>query len=56
MTTIELLIMIILLLLSVPDLCARWGRPSLLYTVYLLVGLLLEPLPTPEVKSCWPCG
>lgn len=51
MTTIELFILIILLLLSVPDLCARWGRPALLYAVYLLMGLLMGPLLTPEVKK-----
>lgn len=51
MTTIELFILIILLLLSVPDLCSRWGRPALLYAVYLVVGLLLGPLLTPEIKK-----
>jgi Kef-type K+ transport system membrane component KefB len=49
MTTIELFILILLLLLSVPDLCARWGRPALLYAVYLLVGLLMGPLLQPEL-------
>lgn len=51
MTTIELFILIILLLLSVPDVCARARRPALLYAVYLLVGLLLGPLLSPEVKK-----
>lgn len=51
MTPIELFILIILLLLSVPDLCARLGRPALLYAVYLMVGLLLGPLLDAEVRK-----
>lgn len=51
MTTIELFILIILLLLSVPDLCARWKRPALLYAIYLLVGLLLGPVLNPDIKK-----
>ena len=51
MTTIELFILIILLLLSVPDLCQRLGRPSLVYAAYLMVGLLLGPLLDVEVSK-----
>ena len=51
MTPIELFILIILLLLSVPDLCARLGRPTLLYALYLMVGLLLGPLLDAEVRK-----
>ncbi len=41
MTPIELFILIIFLLLSVPDVCSKIRRPALLYTAYLIVGLLL---------------
>lgn len=51
MTSIEVFILIILLLLVVPDLCARLGRPTLLYTVYLVVGLTVGPFLPGEVSS-----
>lgn len=51
MTPVELLIGIILLLLAVPDLCERAGRPALLYTVYLVVGLLIGPSLNGDVRS-----
>lgn len=44
MTPVELVIVLILLLLAVPDLCARIGRPALAYTVYLLAGTLIGPV------------
>ncbi len=49
MTAIELFILIILLLLSVPDLGQRLGRPSLLYAIYLMIGLILGPFLDPQV-------
>lgn len=51
MTPVELLIGIILLLLAVPDLCRKAGRPALLYTVYLVVGLLIGPALSLEVRD-----
>jgi Kef-type K+ transport system membrane component KefB len=51
MTPVELLIGIILLLLAVPDLCQRTGRPALLYTVYLMVGLLIGPALSLDVRD-----
>lgn len=51
MTPVELLIGIILLLLAVPDLCERTGRPALLYTVYLAVGLLIGPALSFDVRD-----
>lgn len=51
MTPVELLIGIILLLLAVPDLCERSGRPALLYTVYLVVGLLIGPSLNADVRD-----
>ncbi len=44
MTPVELVIVLILLLLAVPDLCARIGRPALAYTIYLLAGTLVGPV------------
>lgn len=51
MTSIEVFILIILLLLAVPDFCARLHRPALLYTVYLTVGMAIGPYLTPDVSS-----
>lgn len=44
MTPVELVICLLLLLLSVPDLCTRLGRPALAYVVYLVAGSVLGPL------------
>lgn len=41
MTSVELVICLLLLLLAVPDLCERIGRPALAYTCYLAVGVLI---------------
>ena len=51
MTSIEVFILVILLLLVVPDLCARLRRPALLYTVYLVVGLSVGPILPADVSS-----
>ncbi len=51
MTTVEVFILVILLLLAVPDLCARIRRPALLYTVYLAVGLAIGPHLSAEVHA-----
>ena len=50
MTTVEVFILVILLLLAVPDLCARVRRPALLYTIYLMVGLLVGPHLATDVR------
>ena len=42
MTTIEITIVILLLLMGVPDLCRKLGRPALAYAVFILFGLVLE--------------
>lgn len=51
MTTIEVFILVILLLLAVPDLCARVRRPALLYTIYLVVGLVVGPHLSADVRT-----
>lgn len=49
MNPIELIICILLLLMVVPDLCRRFGRPALSYAVFVIGGILVEPLIEPEV-------
>lgn len=44
MNTIEVLIVLLLLLMAVPDWCRRWQRPALAYGIYILFGIVLAPL------------
>ncbi len=50
-SSIEAFIIIILLLLAVPDICARLKRPALLYTIYLIVGLAIGPFLTKDINA-----
>lgn len=44
MSKIELMVLVILALMALPDLLRRWRRSSLLYPAYVVVGLLLGPV------------
>ena len=51
MNHIEIIITILLLLMVVPDLCARLGRPALAYSAYVLAGMAVGPLTAPEISQ-----
>lgn len=51
MTSIELLIVLLLLAMTVPDACAWLGRPALAYPAFVCFGLLVGPLLRPEVGT-----
>ena len=44
MTSLELIICAVLLLMAVPDFCQKWQRSGLIYPVYVLAGTLLGAL------------
>ena len=50
MSPIELIICLLLLLFLIPDICERLGRPSLVYTVYLVLGLFVGRFVEPPVS------
>lgn len=49
MTSIELLVILLLLAMTVPDACAWLGRPALAYPAFVCFGLLVGPMLRPEV-------
>ena len=51
MSPVELIICLLLLVFLVPDVCERLGRPSLVYTVYLVMGLVLGSFIQPPVNT-----
>jgi Kef-type K+ transport system membrane component KefB len=51
MTSIELLVILLLLVMAVPDVCAWLGRPALAYPAFVCFGLLVGPLLRPEVGN-----
>ena len=51
MTSIELLVILLLLVMAVPDICAWLGRPSLVYPAFVCFGLMVGPLVRPEVGN-----
>ncbi len=51
MTSIELLVILLLLVMAVPDACAWLGRPELAYPAFVCFGILVGPLLRPEVGS-----
>ena len=51
MTSIELLVILLLLVMAVPDICAWLGRPALAYPVFVCFGVLVGPLVRPEVGN-----
>jgi Kef-type K+ transport system membrane component KefB len=51
MTSIELLVILLLLSMAVPDACAWLGRPALAFPAFVCFGLVLGPIMRPEVNS-----
>jgi Kef-type K+ transport system membrane component KefB len=51
MDSIETIICLILLLMAVPDLCRKFGRPALANVFFVVFGLLLEPFVQADVKT-----
>jgi Kef-type K+ transport system membrane component KefB len=50
-TSIELLVFLLLLVMAVPDLCAWMGRPALAYPAFVCFGIVVGPLVRTEVAS-----
>jgi Kef-type K+ transport system membrane component KefB len=51
MDSIETIICLILLLMAVPDLCRKFGRPALANAFFVIFGLALGPLVQTDVKT-----
>jgi Kef-type K+ transport system membrane component KefB len=49
MTGIELLVILLLLVMAVPDACAWLARPALTYPAFVCFGMLVGPMLRPEV-------
>lgn len=41
---LEFLIVLLVLAMAVPDVCARFGRPALTYPAYVVFGILIRPM------------
>jgi Kef-type K+ transport system membrane component KefB len=50
-TSIELLVVLLMLVMAVPDLCAWIGRPALSYPAFVCFGVMVGPLVRPEVAN-----
>ena len=50
-TSIELLVVLLMMIMAVPDLCSWIGRPALAYPVFVCFGLIVGPLIRPEVSG-----
>jgi Kef-type K+ transport system membrane component KefB len=51
MNSIEMVIILLLLCMGVPDLCRRFNRSALSYPGFILIGLVLEPLVDTSVAT-----
>jgi Kef-type K+ transport system membrane component KefB len=51
MNSIEIVIVLLLLFMAVPDACRWFGRPALIYPAFVTFGLLLGPLVQTEVET-----
>jgi Kef-type K+ transport system membrane component KefB len=51
MDSIKTIICLILLLMAVPDLCRKFGRPALANVFFVIFGLMLEPFVKADVKT-----
>ena len=47
----EIIILLILLFMGVPDLCRLLGRPSLAFPLFVVFGLIVSPVANPEVRQ-----
>jgi Kef-type K+ transport system membrane component KefB len=51
MTSIELLVLLLLVVMAVPEICGALGRPALAYPMFVCFGLTVGGLLLPEVRS-----
>lgn len=51
MNSIEIIIILLLLFMAVPDACRWLGRPALIYPAFVIFGLFLGPLAQHEVET-----
>lgn len=51
MNNIEVIIVLLLLVMAVPDLCRKLRRPALAYSAFVVFGFLLRPLINDEVVT-----
>ena len=51
MSNIEVIICLVLLFMAVPDLCRKLGRPALVFSAFVLFGILLSPVVDGEVRT-----
>jgi Kef-type K+ transport system membrane component KefB len=51
MSNIEVLVILILLFMGVPDLCRKLARPALAYPIFILFGLAVGPVVEPGVAT-----
>ena len=49
MNHVEIIVCLLLLFMAVPDLCRKLGRPALAYATFVVFGVLLGPVVSPEV-------
>lgn len=49
MNNIEIIVCLILLFMAVPDACRLLGRTALIFSAFVIFGLLLEPFTAPQV-------
>lgn len=50
-TSIELLVLLLLAVMAVPEVCSWLGRPSLAYPLFVCFGLVVGPLLQPDVAT-----
>ena len=51
MNNIEIIVCLVLLFMAVPDLCRKLGRPALVFSAFVLFGILLGPAVNGEVRT-----
>lgn len=57
MNQIEVIIVLLLLFMAVPDVCRKLGRPALAYAAFVMFGVLLGPMASPSVAGVlWQAG
>jgi Kef-type K+ transport system membrane component KefB len=50
-SNIEVIICLVLLFMAVPDLCRKLGRPALVFSAFVLFGVLLGPVVNDSVRT-----
>ncbi len=48
---IEIIVCLVLMFMAVPDLCRKLGRPALVFSAFVLFGILLNPAVNGEVRT-----